>query len=269
MPFAALAARATPFTVHYTDSGDRGLPAVVLIHGTGGDLTNWDLLTPRLAATHRVLAVDLAGSGRTPSSDGPVTLDDLVAQVVAVLDDAGVERCGIVGHSLGAVVAARLAALHPDRADALALQAGWVRTTTEMAANFEHWKRLLSAGGTGLLAECLFLQAFDATYWDHAGHETHRSTVEQFAASLAPGIEQLIDVDLDVDLRADLPAITARTVLVQSADDRIIPAAQRRALEHALPHASVITLPAGHAAPATSPDRFAEEILAFLHAGTA
>jgi lipase len=70
-----------------------------------------------------VLAPDLRGRGRS-ALPGPYGLSTHVADLVAVLDDAGVERAVLAGHSMGGYVAARLAADHPDRTTALVLLDG-------------------------------------------------------------------------------------------------------------------------------------------------
>jgi pimeloyl-ACP methyl ester carboxylesterase len=100
---------------------DPAAPAIVFIHGSGGDHTVWALQT-RYFAWHgsSVLAIDLPGHGR---SDGPVleTIDALADWTVRLLDAAGVETAAIVGHSLGALVALEAAARYPDRVRAIAL----------------------------------------------------------------------------------------------------------------------------------------------------
>ena len=100
---------------------DPAAPAIVFIHGSGGDHTVWALQT-RYFAWHgsSVLAIDLPGHGR---SDGPAleTIDALADWTVRLLDAAGVETAAIVGHSLGALVALAAAARYPDRVRAVAL----------------------------------------------------------------------------------------------------------------------------------------------------
>jgi len=96
--------------VHYTLEGDG--PALVLLHGTGGDgYSHWGQLTRHLTPARRVICPDYAGSGRTTDHGGALTLDELVAQTLAVLDAEGLDRVDLAGYSLGAVIAAALAAI--------------------------------------------------------------------------------------------------------------------------------------------------------------
>ena len=92
--------------------------AVVLLHGWPDSSVVWEHQIRSLAAAgHRVLAPDLRGFGL---SDRPVgraayTMATLVADVLAVMDDAGVERADVVGHDWGAVLAWSVAAAAPQR----------------------------------------------------------------------------------------------------------------------------------------------------------
>jgi pimeloyl-ACP methyl ester carboxylesterase len=71
-----------------------------------------------------LLAADLRGRGHSADLPGPYGIDAHVADLLAVLDDAGVERVVLVGHSLGCYVAAGLATLRPERVAGLVLVDG-------------------------------------------------------------------------------------------------------------------------------------------------
>ncbi|HEX7311708.1 MAG TPA: alpha/beta fold hydrolase [Gaiellaceae bacterium] len=93
-------------------------PAVALVHGLGGAASNWTLVAPALARRCRVLVPELPGHGGSSPLPAPMeTLDPFADRLVAVLDDPAV----LVGHSLGAVVALRAAARHPDAVRGLVL----------------------------------------------------------------------------------------------------------------------------------------------------
>ena len=100
--------------IRYLKQGDTGEP-VVLIHGFGGDLNNWLFALPALAEEHTVYALDLPGHGASTKDVGAPLADS----VAGFLDAVGLERPHLVGHSLGALVAAQVAA--GGRAASLAL----------------------------------------------------------------------------------------------------------------------------------------------------
>lgn len=100
--------------------GDGGA-VVVLVHGAGNNRTVWSTQARHLAARGcQVLALDLPGHGMSP---GPPceSVPSYARAVVADLDRRGVERFGIAGHSMGAMVALAIAAEHHDRVTGLAL----------------------------------------------------------------------------------------------------------------------------------------------------
>ena len=96
-------------------------PAVVFIHGAGMDHSIWVMPARHFARTGlNVLVPDLPGHGR---SRGPAMNDirELAHWVVRAMDAAGMGTAAIAGHSMGALIAFALAALHPQRCRALAL----------------------------------------------------------------------------------------------------------------------------------------------------
>ena len=106
--------------LHYTVSGDGPL-TVVLTPGLAAGEATWAKQVPALAARYRVLTWDLRGHGKSAPNPGPCTIEDLAADLTRVLDDAGVERAVILGHSAGGVVAMRFALDHPQRTAGLVL----------------------------------------------------------------------------------------------------------------------------------------------------
>ena len=87
---------------------DYGVP-VVLIHGYSGDLNNWLFNIEALSALAPVIAIDLPGHGGSTKHVGDASLHTLAQRVGAALEALGVTSAHLVGHSLGAAVAARLA----------------------------------------------------------------------------------------------------------------------------------------------------------------
>ena len=100
--------------LHYQDAGQG--PLTVLLHGITENSASWDPVIGLLTTTHRVLALDLRGHGRSPAQP-PYDMLTLAEDVHATVDAvAPQEPPLIVGHSLGAMVATVYAAMHPVRA---------------------------------------------------------------------------------------------------------------------------------------------------------
>jgi len=106
------------------ESGPADGEAVVLLHGFPEAGSSWSNMTPSLAAGGcRVLAPDQRGysPGARPPAQGDYALDRLVADVLSLADNAGLDRFHLVGHDWGGAVAWALASKHPDRLRTLAV----------------------------------------------------------------------------------------------------------------------------------------------------
>jgi 3-oxoadipate enol-lactonase len=102
--------------------GGEGHP-VVLVHGLGGAASNWVEIAPALARGRRVLVPDLPGHGGSSPLPGATTLSPFADVVAALAEREELGRAAVVGHSMGGVVALRLALRHPDAFGALVLAA--------------------------------------------------------------------------------------------------------------------------------------------------
>ena len=95
-------------------------PAVLFIHGLGGTTNFYEPQARALADTRTVIRFDLEGAGRSPLSGTP-DIGSWTRDAEAILDHFGVREAGVVGHSMGTLVAAHLAATRPERVTRLAL----------------------------------------------------------------------------------------------------------------------------------------------------
>ncbi|MFC3298430.1 2-hydroxy-6-oxo-6-phenylhexa-2,4-dienoate hydrolase [Arthrobacter agilis] len=108
--------------VRYRDTGARTRPPVLLIHGIGRSLEDWEGLYGRLATDHRVISVDLPGFGLSERTEGRYSMESMARFVIAALDTLGEHRpLHVVGNSLGGAVAMKISALEPARVRSLVL----------------------------------------------------------------------------------------------------------------------------------------------------
>lgn len=99
-------------------------PAVLAVHGITANGLSWGALAQRLDGVATVWAPDLRGRAASRDVAGPYGLGQHADDLLAVLDAVGLERAVVVGHSMGAFVAAVLAARHPERVDRAVLVDG-------------------------------------------------------------------------------------------------------------------------------------------------
>lgn len=106
--------RSSDTTIRYTVSGPATGPTVALVHGWGCNREDYDALTDFLPDDYRVIAVDLAEHGESRSTRAVWTVREFGQDVAAVLKAESVDRCTVVGHSLGGAVAVEVGRLLPD-----------------------------------------------------------------------------------------------------------------------------------------------------------
>jgi pimeloyl-ACP methyl ester carboxylesterase len=99
----------------YLESGS-GEPALLFIHGWCCDATFWRYQLPDFEADHRVVALDLRGHGESDKPDQDYGIQSFVDDVLWLMEQAGVERPVLVGHSMGGVIALSLLRRKPDAA---------------------------------------------------------------------------------------------------------------------------------------------------------
>lgn len=105
----AVAASDKPPVSLYVEEHGSG-PPLLLLHGLGESTFTWHEILPRLAAKHRVIALDLKGFGRSDKpDDGAYTADDQAALVARFIVDRNLDGVTVIGHSFGGSVALRLA----------------------------------------------------------------------------------------------------------------------------------------------------------------
>ena len=233
-------------TIAYGVDGPDDGPAVLLYHGTTMDRLAWDMVIAALPAGHglRFVKPEFPGSGESPMPTGPLTVEQLADDGIAVLDELRVDRFHVAGYSLGAVVAAATAARAADRVLSATLLCGWARSDPRMVFTFELWKRLIEADPALFMRYAVadgFTSGAIGALWD--GLE---DVVALGATAIAPGSAAQLDLDKVLDITPLLGTITAPTLVIGAADDRWVDVSHSHALAAAIPTATLEVLPAGH-----------------------
>lgn len=227
--------------------GDRRVP-VLLVHGTGGRAeTHFKTLYPMLAARHRVVAIDW-----TTSDAEETSLTRLLEQVAAVIGSRSPETAvNLVGYSLGAVVAASLAAQRPEVVRTLTLIAGWVATDDQQRLRQSIQRRLRSQKDGRLLQEFM-------TFVSHSPEFLRSKSPAELELLITTrttndGVESESVLNESIDIGGQLPNIVAPTLVVGGTADQMVPIHHSRLLFGGIPDARIAELPSGHAITAERP----------------
>jgi lipase len=163
---------------------------VVALHGITASHVAWRTVARALSAEPGIcfLAPDLRGRGRSAGLPGPYGFKAHVADVLALLDNAGVARVVLVGHSMGAYLAALLAADHPHRVSGLVLVDGGLPTEVPSDKDPDE----LLDGALGPAAKRL-----ERTFPTRAHYIEMWHAHPAFAASWDPDVEAYISYDIE------------------------------------------------------------------------
>lgn len=248
--------------VHHRTTGSG--PGLLLVHGSTSDsASNFVLLEPHLAKNRTLILPDYAGSGRTPlPAGGRLTVDALAGQMAAVLEHRAEGPVDVAGASLGAVVAAALAADHPHLVRRLILIVGWARNDDpRQAMALGLWRHLAETDEWAyqryitLLAHSPgYLAALD-------GEHLHALAA---APTVTEGARRQLDLDLVADIRDRLPRILTPTLVVGASRDQVIPVAHARELHAGIAGSRYAELDSGHNVLLEKPRQLVELIEEFL-----
>ena len=211
-------------SVHHVVEGQPDAPVVVLSNSLGSTLAMWDPQVPALAERFRVVRYDHRGHDGSPVPTGPYELSDLAEDVIALLDRLEVERAHICGMSLGGMVAMWLGAHVPDRIDRLVLCSR--RRASGSPPAWLDRAATVRAHGTDAVADRVIGRWFTPGYAD--GNPELVGRMRAMIAGTPPeGYAACCELLASTDLRPDLAAIGAPTLLIAGGQDPSVPGCRR------------------------------------------
>jgi 3-oxoadipate enol-lactonase len=237
-------------------------PAVILVHGLGGSSNVWQPQIGALAQGRKVYRPDLVGSGRSLARSA-ISVDGLVGDLIALLDQEKIREAAFVGHSFGSLILQHLAASHPQRVSKLAL-IGPIRAPAEAGRKGARDRAAkVRAEGMAPLADVILGVAIAPRTREHKPAVV--ALVREFLMRQNPeGYARTCEALADA-VDADLSRIKAATLLVTGADDVISAPATAEMLQRDIGGASVEILPeCGHWTPIEQPEAVTALLKKFL-----
>ena len=229
----------------YELNGPEDAPVVVLIHGLGMTRdSTWGPIARLLAARFRVLTYDLNGHGETPLPDQVPSLTTLSGQLVALLDELGIEKAALVGFSLGGMINRRVAMDHPDRVSTLVILNSPHERGEEQQRLVEERARDTSTGGPEATIDATLERWFTAEY-----HRDNRVLVDEIRAVVLANVHRSYALNRQVlasgvvELIRPDPPITHPTLVVTCENDSGSTPAMSRAIGAEIVGAEVQIIP--------------------------
>lgn len=245
-------------------AGAPSAPPLVLIHGLGDEADSWRHIFPLLAERYYVIAPDLPGFGRSDQPRRAYTNAFFAQTIAQLLTALAIPRATLVGSSMGAAIAQRLALAQPERVERLVLLDGGLPLEQRLPS-IGYGLFLLPGLGEAMYTSLRFSQdqAYNtlapyyanlaglpaedraflrdrvwARVWQRGQRRAFLSALRWFA------IESIFRLPT---LRQRLPALHTPTLLLWGEQDQIVPSITGEALARILPNARLAILPnAGH-----------------------
>ena len=258
-------------TTHYelTGSGE----CLVLIHGFSDNLGLWHNQVPVFAEKYRVLTYDVRGHGRTESTDDDFSMDRLAEDLSALLTALDLDRCHLLGFSMGGRIAAGFTLRHPDRVASLILANSGIpgpdlqmseEKKAEMAERRKLMAQLVDSGDNPAIAEIMTQLSFSPGLKERqpALFERYKNLkLQNDPVHYGALVQALMD---GMENPPDLTQITCPALIIAGEQDSFMSREVAQSMERALPRVETVVLPTGHAAALEMPEPFNRAVLDFL-----
>jgi pimeloyl-ACP methyl ester carboxylesterase len=241
--------------VHYKVAGE-GEPAVVLLHGFAASVFSWRKVMEPLSEGGMVVAFDRPGFGLTErpmpgegEGESPYSPEAQADLTVALLDELGIDRAVLVGHSAGGTVALLTALRYPHRVEALVLEDAAVY---ENAGTPEWMGPFLRTPPMGRLGPLLVRSL---TLWGEAAIRTAWSDPDKITVELISGYKKPLRVENwdralwevvlashPLGLEERLDEVSAPALAITGGCDRIVPTRNSERLAAELPAAELVVI---------------------------
>ncbi|MFE7779768.1 alpha/beta fold hydrolase [Streptomyces nigrescens] len=206
---------------------------LMLLAGQANNHHWWDGVREDFHATHTTVTMDYRGTGASGKPDGPYSTRLFADDVIAVLDDLGVERADVYGTSMGGRVAQWVAARHPDRVGRLVLGCTSPGGPQAQERDASVRRALAQADPTASRQALLDLMYSPAWLADHPGPYTTLGD-----PGMPPHARRgHLVASNEHDAWDALPRIVAPTLVLHGDQDRLTPAANAPLLAARIPRA--------------------------------
>ncbi len=247
-------------SIHHEIAGD-GHP-LVFLHGLGGTGNVWHAQRAVLQKTHRVVTLDLPGSGRSSKSEASFSMERWADQVVGLADHLKFDRFTLVGHSMTTILAQKAAGKYPERIASLVLCGPMTQLADAGKEAFAKRKAVAQSEGMTAIADLVLAGALSPA--------TRESPLAGFFRELLMSNDPVCyaahcQALLDGSAKAEQPKIKCPTLIVVGDQDVVTPLANAQAIAAAVPSARIRIVPAtAHLTMSERPELFNAIVLEFL-----
>jgi 3-oxoadipate enol-lactonase len=243
-----------------------GGPPLLLLAGLGSRARLWGDLPRQLSKRFTVLAPDNRGVGGSRGGE-PFTLEGSADDAALVLAHAGCSAAGVVGVSMGGLIACQLAARHPEAVGRLVVASCGARLTPSHARVLRFFELAFTRLAPEEAAQAFMAFAFASSFADrYPGFVDQAARLWTLDPEDRPGaLGQLAHLKAGWDLRPQLGSIVCPTLVLAGELDPLAPAVSTRELATAIPEARYREVPgAAHSVLAEGGSALLNEVIEFL-----
>lgn len=248
--------------IAYRTEGRDGAPAVIFSNSLGTDHRLWDAQAEAVRDRYFVIRYEACGHGESDPPRGPVTIERLGGDVVALLDHVDVERAVVCGCSLGGVIALWMSAYRPERVAGAVL----ANTGAKVGTN-EGWTTRIAAvraGGTAAVRD-LVVGRFLTPEFRAGNPATVQRISSMFEATDRLGYIAACEALRENDLRPAAATVDVPTLIVGSDRDESTPLSLSYELHAAIPDSELVVIGgAAHLSNVEQPNLFNASLVSFL-----
>jgi sigma-B regulation protein RsbQ len=269
-------AQAAVLARHNVRVSGRGARAMLFVHGFGCDQNMWRFVAPAFADDYRVVLFDLVGHGGADASAWDprrhASLDAYAADLLAVCDALDLQDIVLVGHSVGAMIAALAALREPQRFDCLVMVSPSPCYINDDAyiggfekADIDGLLEMLDSNYLG------WASSMAPTIMGNAARPALAGELENSFCRTDPRIARsFARVTFLSDNRADLAHLSQRTLVLQCTDDVLAPLQVGHYMDHQIPDSELVVMQAtGHCPNLSAPEETVAAMKAFLEPAAA
>ena len=249
----------------FTDPWRSAPEAIVLQHGFSRNGKFWYNWPPLLSREYRVIRPDMRGMGQStidPAHYEP-TLETLMGDLLAILDDARVERAVYVGESFGGIMGMQFAHDYPDRCRALVLCNSPCRLTRrESATPGGSWLATMEQGGIGAWSAATINFRLDMRHADEGLKDWYIAEMDRTPAEIGQALHSYLD---SLDFGPHLKDITVPTLLLTGDESLTTSMEQQEFMASEIPNSRLdVWAGLGHGVNVIYPDWCVQRIRNFL-----
>lgn len=244
--------------LHYRDSGEENLPAIVIMHGWGCNVDTVASIEAIFKGKMRTVNIDLPGHGKSSEPPAVWGIEEFTAFIEKLISDLDLKRFSLAGHSFGGRISILLSSRNDNVEKVLLVDSAGIKPKR----SFSYYRKvytfkLLKNAALLLLGKKKGGEIVDKMRGKKGSADYRNSS---------PRMRAIMSKCVNEDLRHVMPKIKAPTLLVWGADDTATPLSDAKTMERLIPDAGLVSFPGcGHYSFLDNPFGFRAAVSSFFH----